>query len=225
MLARWRLVRHAAFSLRFLMSAPRYFTVVLLTGIVGASLALAQEAVAPVVEPVAPESEEETTPAAQYTEEAIDALNSMKLSLQKGLDELKKARDEKDALRMTCVSEPVGAMKGVLRVAEDANVDMQEALGSSQAADARRDFRKVQKSRQRMDSLLSEAQNCAGAESSVSTTSLEVSIDEDYVAIDPYYGDPDFFFDPAGAASAGNTDQLNQTDPPTVRPPVASGIF
>ncbi len=163
------------------------------------------------------------TPAAKYGEEANEALSSMRISLQKGLDEVKKARDEKDALRLTCVNEPVTAMKGVLRVAEDANVDLAEAVATSQTAQARREFRKVKKSKARMDNLLSEAQNCAGADSSVSTTSVEVTIDEDFIAIDPYYGNPDFFFDPSDALVDGDTGDLGDTDP--LRPPPASGVL
>lgn len=163
------------------------------------------------------------TPAGKYAEEANEALSAMRVSLQKGLDEVKKARDEKDALRLTCVNEPVTAMKGVLRVAEDANVDLAEAIATSQTAQARREFRKIKKSKARMDNLLSEAQNCAGADSSVSTTSVEVTIDEDVIAIDPYYGSPDFFFDPSDALVDGDTDDLGDNDP--LRPPPASGVL
>lgn len=165
------------------------------------------------------------TPASKYVEEANEALGAMRSALQKGLDEVKKARDEKDALRLTCVNEPVTAMKGVLRVAEDANVDLQEAVATSQTAQARREFRKVKKSKARMDNLLSEAQNCAGADSSVSTTSVEVTIDEDVIAIDPYYGSPDFFFDPSDALVDGDTGGLGEPDGPEVRPPPASGVL
>lgn len=175
------------------------------------------------VKGAADDDDADNTPAGKYAEEANEALSSMRVSLQKGLDEVKKARDEKDALRLTCVNEPVTAMKGVLRVAEDANVDLAEAIATSQTAQARREFRKIKKSKARMDNLLSEAQNCAGADSSVSTTSVEVTIDEDVIAIDPYYGNPDFFFDPSDALVDGDNGDLGEDDP--LRPPPASGVL
>ncbi len=189
---------------------------------VSASLALAQEPERELGPPEPAPSiiadDEDNTPINRYAEEANEALNSMRGSLRKGLDELKKARDEKDAVRVTCVNEPVAAMKGVLRVAEDANVDLQEAVATNQTSDGRRTFRKVKKSRRRMDDLLSEAQSCAGANSSVSTSSVEVTIDEDVIAIDPYYSDARFFFDPAGVLATAS-------DGGDVRPPAASGII
>ena len=189
---------------------------------VSASLALAQEPERELGPPEPAPSiiadDEDNTPINRYAEEANEALNSMRGSLRKGLDELKKARDEKDDVRVTCVNEPVAAMKGVLRVAEDANVDLQEAVATNQTSDGRRTFRKVKKSRRRMDDLLSEAQSCAGANSSVSTSSVEVTIDEDVIAIDPYYSDARFFFDPAGVLATAS-------DGGDVRPPAASGII
>ncbi len=175
--------------------------------------------------PKSDDDEAETTSPDRYTEVANESLASMRVAMQKGLDEVKKARDEKDALRLTCVNEPVTAMKGVLRVAEDANVDLQEAVAISDTAQSRREFRKIKKSKRRMNDLLTEAQNCAGAESSVSTTSVEVTIDEDVIALDPYYGNPNFFFDPSDAIAGGETGRLGEPDGPTVRPPPASGIL
>ena len=205
----------------------RSFSALLLAGaVVAVPAALAQMAEPPdSARRSIDEDDEDNTPPDKYAEEANESLNSMRVSLQKGLDEVKKAREEKDAVRLTCVNEPVAAMKGVLRVAEDANVDLQEAVATSQTADSRRAFRKVKKSKRAMDNLLTDAQNCAGADSSVSTTSVEVTIDEDVVAIDPYYGNPDFFFIPGDALASGDTGNLGEVDGPDVRPPNASGII
>lgn len=200
----------------------------LLGALLVGSVVLAQAATNPPDAKAEKKAEDEAaddTPVAKYTEEANEAVAGMRVSLQRGLDEVKKARDEKDALRLTCVNEPVTAMKGVLRVAEDANVDLQESIATSQPAQSRREFRKIKKSKARMDNLLSEAQNCAGVDSSVSTTSVTVTVDEDVIAIDPYYGTPDFFFDPSDALADGNNGGLGEPDGPAVRPPPASGVL
>lgn len=164
------------------------------------------------------------TPPERYADAANDALTAMRATMQKGLDEVKSAREEKDAVRLTCVNEPVTTMKGVMRVGEDANTALLEAIGTQNTSDARREFRKLKKSQKRMDALLSVAQSCAGAASSESTTAIELAIDEELIGSDPYYGNADFFFDPQEAVADGDKDKLGQTDDVTVRPPPASGV-
>src|SRR3712207_6625946 len=89
----------------------------------GGTVALAQgEAppAAPVAEAPPQEEVNEDDPAAQvpaarYLEVAQDSVGAMRTALSKGLDELKEAREKKDAVQLTCVNEQVTAMKGILR--------------------------------------------------------------------------------------------------------------
>ena len=148
----------------------------------------------------------------------------MRTSLTKGLDELKDARSKKDAVQLTCVNEQVTAMKGILRVSEDAMVALQEALAGNDTEHSRYEFRKIQVSKRKMDDLLQAAVNCAGAEATESNTSVEMEIDPSLAIIDPYYGNPGFFFDPSTVLVSGDTGQIGHQDPPTVRPPPASGV-
>ena len=111
------------------------------------------------------DDDDAATPPEKYVEEADKALGRMRTAMQKGLDEVKMARSEKDNVRLLCVNEPVSAMKGVLRISENANVDLQEAISTNETAQARREFRKIRQGRRQMDNLLSAAQNCAGANS------------------------------------------------------------
>lgn len=167
---------------------------------------------------------DDATPPERYGLEAGQALSRMRTAMQKGLDEVKKARQEKDSVRLLCVNEPVAAMKGVLRIAENANVDLQEALATGEQAQARREFRKIRQGARQMDNLLTQAQNCAGVNSTESTTSVDVEFDPDFLATDPYYGDDSFFYDPSDDLIDGDTG-LGKRDPPAVRPPPASGIL
>jgi hypothetical protein len=161
----------------------------------------------------------------RYAGEADKALSQMRAALDKGLDEVKAARAEKDSVRLLCVNEPVAAMKGVVRVAENATSDLQEAIASKETAEAKRQFRKINQARQQVDQLLLKAQNCAGSSSTDSTTSVELEIDENLIAIDPYYGDESFFYDPSTVVADGTSDTPGETDGPTIRPPNASGIL
>ncbi len=167
---------------------------------------------------------DDATPPERYGPEAEQSLTRMRTTMQKGLDEVKKARQEKDSVRLLCVNEPVTAMKGVLRIAENANVDLQEAVATGEQSQARREFRKIRQGQRQMDNLLTQAQNCAGVNSTESTTSVDVEFDPDFLATDPYYGDDSFFYDPADDLVEGGT-ELGERDPPTVRPPPASGIL
>lgn len=168
--------------------------------------------------------EDDETPPERYGADAEQALVRMRTTMQKGLDEVKKARQEKDSVRLLCVNEPVAAMKGVLRIAENANVDMQEAVATGDQSLARREFRKIRQGRRQMDNLLTEAQNCSGVDSTESTTSVNVEFDPDYLVTDPYYGNDSFFYDPEDDLVEGAT-ELGERDPPSVRPPPASGIL
>ena len=161
----------------------------------------------------------------RYAGEADKALSQMRAALDKGLDEVKAARAEKDSVRLLCVNEPGAAMKGVVRVAENATGDLQEAIASKETAEAKRQFKKINQARQQVDQLLLKAQNCAGSSSTDSTTSVELEIDENLIAIDPYYGDDSFFYDPSTVVADGTTDIPGEPDGPTVRPPPASGIL
>lgn len=200
----------------------RVVTVGLLLSALGSAYVFAQGAPAPAE--AAPLEQEATSPD-RYASEADVALSRMRGVMQKGLEEVKQARAEKDSVRLLCVNEPVTAMKGVLRVAENAYVDLQEAIVTNETSQARREFRKVKQANQHMDDLLSRAQNCSGSSSSDSTTAVELDIDENLLALDPYYGDDAFFYDPAGAVADGTTGGLGEQDGPTIRPPVASGII
>src|SRR5262245_7091539 len=51
----------------------------------------------------------------KYLDTARESVDTMRTSLSKGLDELKEAREKKDAVQLTCVNEQVTAMKGILR--------------------------------------------------------------------------------------------------------------
>jgi hypothetical protein len=174
-------------------------------------------------------SDDEDDPAAsvapaRYIEVASESLATMRTSLTRGLDELKNARENKDAVELTCVNENVTAMKGILRVSEDALVSLQEADGAKDGARARHEFRKIQVSKGKMDDLLQAALNCTDADTTTTNTSVVLEVDESLATIDPYYGDTSFFFDPASALVEGEASIIDE-DPPEVRPPPSSDVL
>lgn len=193
-------------------------------------VALAQEAAEAGASdaPEAPAREDGSEdPAAQvapsrYVEVSQESVSAMRTALTKGLDELKMAREKRDAVELTCVNENVTAMKGILRVAEDAVVSLQEAMSANDSERGRYEFRKIHVSKRKMDELLTAAINCAGADVTSSNTTVTMEVDPDLATIDPYYGDTSFFFDPTVALLEGDTGIIQEEDPPTVRPPTVS---
>src|SRR5688500_18159801 len=103
--------------------------------------------VAPAREETDAEDPAAKTPPHRYVEVASESVMSMRTALTKGLDELKDARERKDAVQLTCVNEQVTAMKGILRVSEDAIVSLQEASAANDTERARHEFRKIQVSK------------------------------------------------------------------------------
>src|ERR1044071_5163864 len=133
------------------------FRPVALALLVGASTVALAQGDAPVTAPgkvdLQKDSGEDEDPAnavpqGKYLETAQESVDTMRASLSKGLDELKEAREKKDAVMLTCVNEQVTAMKGIFRVSEDALVALQEALAGNDTERSRYEFRKVQVSKQ-----------------------------------------------------------------------------
>lgn len=180
--------------------------------------------------PEAPAREDDQDdPAAQvapsrYVEVAQENVSSMRTALTKGLAELKMAREKRDAVELTCVNENVTAMKGILRVAEDSVVSLQEAISGNDSERGRYEFRKIHVSKRKMDELLTAAINCAGADVTSSNTSVTMEVDPELANVDPYYGDTSFFFDPTTALVEGDTGLIDDEGPSEPIPPASATI-
>jgi hypothetical protein len=166
--------------------------------------------------------QKESVPVAKFKEKGEGYLVEMRGNLTKGLEILREAREAKDALRLQCVNEKITAMKGVLRISEDAYISLQEALATKATERARYEFNKVRTSKNKMAELVSAAQNCVGAEAVYTGDSqVEVEIDPSIAQQDPYFGNPDFFYTPDDALPNGPPDGPGD-EPPSARPPVVS---
>lgn len=165
----------------------------------------------------------EEVPVARFQQTADEYLVEMRAALTKGLDILREAREDMDALRLQCVNDKITAMKGILRISEDANISLQEALATRATERARYEFNKIRTSRNKMAEMLSAAQNCVGAEATYTGGSdLTVEVDPSVIAQDPYYGDPDFFFTPEESLANPPGDTVGGDEPPSARPPQVS---
>lgn len=192
-------------------------------------VALAQEGgPAPADAPEAPAREDGSEdPATQvassrYVDVAQENVGAMRTALSKGLEELKMAREKRDAVELTCVNENVTAMKGILRVAEDAVVSLQEAMSANDSERGRYEYRKIHVSKRKMDELLTAAINCAGADATSSNTTVTMEVDPELAVVDPYYGDTSFFYDPSAALVEGEGGLVEEEGNPEPIPPLGT---
>lgn len=172
-----------------------------------------------------PTERKEQVPVSKYLDTAEEYLKEMRGSLTKGLDILREARESKDAVRLQCVNDKITAMKGVLRISEDAFISLQEAMATRATEKARYEFSKVRTSHSKMQELAQAAQNCVGTEATVpGKTEVAVEIDPALAAQDPYYGNPDFFFTPEDTIAGPDGDGVGEDEPIETRPPPVSGF-
>lgn len=139
----------------------------------------------------------------QKLAQADDHLNRMKQVLKQVIGRLEEARNEKDIVRLNCVNEKLTQVKGLLKVSEQADIALQEAVARrDEAADA--EFQKIGIARAKVDQLRAEVEECIGqlAFAVDEKTTVEVEVPRDLP----------------------NQDVTNREPPPPVvsRPPPAS---
>lgn len=72
------------------------------------------------------------------------------------------ARQAKDVIKLNCVNEKLTAVKGLLKMSEQADVAMQEALARRDEETSRDEYDKITIARGKVDQLLSESEACVG---------------------------------------------------------------
>jgi hypothetical protein len=161
----------------------------LLAGTFGLSLALSAHAEPPaqpaqsvevtqVAEP-APAEPIEDVPDSDKSARNQEHLERMRTILKSVLMHLEEARDQRDVIKLNCVNEKLVAVKGLLKVSEEADVKMQEALARRDSEAATHEFQIVSLARRKIEQLLAESEACVGELSVYSgDTEVEVIIDE-----------------------------------------------
>lgn len=122
---------------------------------------LASPALAQNKPPAAPAPKATGLSDADKLEKSAEALTKMKGSLKQVLTRVEEARNEKDVVKLNCVNEKLTQIKGLLKVAEQADIALHEALtAKSPAADA--EFAKIGIAKTKVDGLRGDAEQCIG---------------------------------------------------------------
>ena len=134
--------------------------------IAAAVIALATFAIAQNAPPAAPAAgqpvEASKVPDNEKLKVSSDSLSVMRAALKDVLQKLEEARNTKDVVKLTCVNEKLTQIKGLLRISEQSDVALQEAVARRESQSADHEFTKVTIARSKVDQLRAEAEQCMG---------------------------------------------------------------
>ncbi len=94
-------------------------------------------------------------------EASAEQIARMKTALKQVLGSVDDARNEKDVVKMNCLNEKLTQVKALLRVAEQADVALHEAVANRDPG-SEAEFAKIAISRSKVDTLRAESEQCIG---------------------------------------------------------------
>jgi hypothetical protein len=95
-------------------------------------------------------------------EKSTVSIKKMREVLTRLLAMLEEARKERDIVKINCVNEKLTAVKALLRIAEQADVNMQEAVVKNERVTVSHEYEKISIAYQKVMILKSEAEGCTG---------------------------------------------------------------
>jgi hypothetical protein len=115
-----------------------------------------------------------------------DYLAAMRKLLQEVLKKLEQARDSKDVVKLNCVNEKLTQIKGLIRIAEQADIALQEAVAKRETSAAQHEYTKVDIANDKVRQLRAEAEECIGLSVfEVGQTEVKVEVPEGLPSTDP----------------------------------------
>jgi len=152
---------------------------------------------------------------AQKLEKSAESIDRMKGVLRAVLGRVEEARNEKDVVKLNCVNEKLTQIKGLLKVAEQSDIALHEAISTKDPA-AESEFAKIGIARTKVDGLRGDAEQCIGQ--------LAYIVDEKTtVEVQQPAGLPDRSGDGnKGGVFGGSRGAPPPAPPPVVRPRDAS---
>ena len=93
---------------------------------------------------------------------SAEALVKMRTALKDVLSKLEEARNSKDVVKLNCVNEKLTQMKGLLRISEQSDIQLQESVAKKETATSEHEYTKVTIARGKVEQLRAEAEECIG---------------------------------------------------------------
>lgn len=153
--------------------------------------------VGPAASAQAPVAALETAPAERPDPDAIPdsqklalstkAISSMRAGLSNVMKSLDEARRSRDVVKLNCVNEKLTELKGLLRISEQADVALQEAVATRNEVGVRHEFTKLDIAGSRASTLQRESAQCIGQLAFRTDENLSVEVEEpdDLFGTDP----------------------------------------
>ena len=133
---------------------------VLAAVLLGAAAAHAQ---APKPPPAPPTLEKAADiPDPEKLSRASSSIASMRSALTDVLGRLEEARATKDVVKLNCVNEKLTQVKGLLRISEQSDVALQEAVSKKDSTAAEHEYSKISIAKNKVGQLRTEAEQCIG---------------------------------------------------------------
>jgi len=89
-------------------------------------------------------------------------VTKMRETLKVVLQKLTEARESKDVVRLNCVNEKLTQIKGFIKIGEQADLALQEAVAKQDSGEADHEFTKVEVAGQHVAQLRADAEACIG---------------------------------------------------------------
>jgi hypothetical protein len=137
------------------------FAGVIAGAVVGSASAFAQSP-APPPTPPSEVSPAANIPDSEKLQRSSDYLGQMRGGLKVVLGKLEEARSSKDVVKLNCVNEKLTNIKGLLRISEQADISLQEAVAKKEGEASEHEYTKVVIARQKVEQLRVEAEQCIG---------------------------------------------------------------
>jgi hypothetical protein len=174
--------------------------------LIGAGVSRAQQAKPP-TPPGTTLERAADVPDAEKLKRSSAAVSRMRSVLTEVLGRLEEARATKDVVKLNCVNEKLTQVKGLLRISEQSDVALQEAVVKKDATAAEHEYSKVSIAKNKVEQLRSEAEQCIGQLAFRTDENLTVEVEV-----------------PSGLPTEDPTNPP-PPPPPTNRPPPASPIL
>ncbi len=138
----------------------------LLPALLAAPLALAQtpppQPRTPAAPLTVPEEKASEVPDGKKISRSAGYIGQMRGTLKLVLAKLEEARNTKDVVKLNCVNEKLTQVKGLLRISEQSDVALQEAVAKKDQTTADHEYTKVSIAQSKVEQLRGEAEQCIG---------------------------------------------------------------
>ena len=134
--------------------------VVLAGVLLGAAAARAQAPKPPATAPALEKAA--NVPDPEKLSRSSASIASMRSALTDVLGRLEEARATKDVVKLNCVNEKLTQVKGLLRISEQSDVALQEAVSKKDSTAAEHEYSKISIAKNKVGQLRTEAEQCIG---------------------------------------------------------------